>query len=103
MAKAVSMSIGIEGAEIWLEYNPNNRRILSANWTIPSGVVVRARVWDKSLPIDEQLLLDRTEGQGDGAINIPGNYRLVEVTEDSETFLDLPPYLAVSFHMSTFG
>jgi hypothetical protein len=103
MSKAISFSIGIDDAEIWIEYNPNNNNIQQVQWDIPAGIVVRARVWDLTRPESEQLVLDRTEGQGSGAINIPGNYRMVEVTEDGQTFMDLPPNIQYTFNMQTIG
>lgn len=99
MAKAVEMTIGVPGVSLWIEYNEHNRRILNAQWTIPEpGIVIRARVWD-----DGVLVLDRTEGQGSGIQNIPGNYRMVEETDDQGSYWVLPPNITWSFQMQTIG
>ena len=98
MAKLEFMSSEVPGFAIWIEYNANNRRIQRVEWTIPAGVEVRARVWDSG-----QLVIDRTEGQGSGSINIAGNYRMVEVSEGGQTYLDLTPSITYTFNMQTIG
>lgn len=99
MAKAVEMNIGIPGVSLWIEYNPNNLRILNVQWTIPQpGIAIRARVWDSGV-----LVLDRTEGQGSGSENIPGNLRMVEVTDTAGTYLDLPANITYKFNMQLFA
>ena len=103
MAKLAVMGIGIPGAEISIEYNTSNQRIQQVQWAIPAGVVVRARVYNTNLPLAEQLVIDMTEGQGSGAMNIPGNHRVVQETYNGETDWYLPPYIVVHFQMQTIG
>ena len=95
MAKAVSFTTGIDGFELWIEYNAGNLRIQSVNWTVPDGVQVNAKVWDGGL-----LVIDRTEGPGNDSENVPGNYQMVEVTENGDTFLDLPSNITFRFGMN---
>ena len=99
--KAVSMTIGVPGVEVMIWYNDVNLKIGAVEWNIPvPGIAVRARVWDTNISATEPVL-DRTEGQGTGAENVPGNYRMVEVTEGPDTFLDLPPNILYSFQLRT--
>lgn len=99
MAKLGTMTIGFPGVELWIEYSSVNNRILRVEWTIPEpGVVIRARVWDSGT-----LVIDRTEGQGSGSMNIPGNYRVVEELIDGVTELVLPSNITYSFQMQTIG
>ena len=99
MAKAIEMTIGIPDVSLWIEYQESNNRILNVQWTIPQpGIAIRARVWDSGV-----LVIDRTEGQGSGSMNIPGNYRMVEVTDSSGTYMDLPPNITYGFNMQLFA
>ena len=104
MTRAVSFGLStVPGTEVWIEYNPANLRIQRIEWIIPPGVVLRALVIDTSLPPGEQILLDRTEGQGNGTINIPGQYRMVMVTDDPPDYLDLPSNILYSIWLTTIG
>lgn len=103
MTKAISMSIGGSGAEIWIEYNPVNNRIQRVEWTIPAGYAARFRVWDTRQPVDDQLIYDQTEGQGEGGRNIPGTHRMVEITDSIGTYMDVPPYFIYQVNMRTVG
>ena len=100
MAKAVSLTTGEPGLEVWLEYSAGNRRIQSVQWTIPAtGIVVRARVWR-----DGNLVFDRTvAGPASGAETVPGNIQLVEVTDAAGTYLDLPPNISYQFNVESVG
>jgi hypothetical protein len=100
MAKAVAMSIGIPGTEISINYNTSNLRITSVDWSIPqSGIVARARIWD-----DGNLVYDRTvAGPATGSENVPGQYRVRQVTEDGQTFFDLPASLTYTINVETIG
>lgn len=99
MAQLGTMTISVPGCELWIEYQQSNRRVQRVEWTIPpQGVVVRARVWDNGV-----LVVDRTEGQGSGSENIPGNYQLVEEVIDGVTELVLPSNITYSFQMQTIG
>jgi hypothetical protein len=85
MAKAIELTCSIPGVSVWIEYHAGNLRIQRAQWTVSdAGAFVRAEVWD-----DGTKVIDRTESLG-GSMNIPGNYRLVQVTEGGDTFLYLP-------------
>lgn len=92
MANVVSIEMGTGDplVRVWIEYNNVNNRIVGVFWEIPTpGMVCRVIIWDDLVdPINPAI--DRTEGQGVGSESIPGNYRMVEVTEGNETFLDLP-------------
>jgi hypothetical protein len=103
MPKAVAMSLSLPGApgvEVSINYNDSNRRVTSADWTIAQGgVVARIRVWNSGA-----LLYDRTvAGPATGSQTVPGNVRLVEVTEGGETFLDLPPEITYQINLETIG
>jgi hypothetical protein len=99
MAKIYTMGIGVPGVELWLEYNASNLRILRVEWTIPEpGIAIRAQIWDNDV-----LVFDRTEGQGSGSENVPGSYRLEEITEDDNTYLVLPSNIRYRFNMQTIG
>lgn len=102
--KAVSMTIGISDVEILIWYNDTNNRIGALEWNIPEpGVVIRARIWDSNISTTDPVI-DRTEGQGTGAENIPGNYRMVEITDPfGETYLDLPPNISNHFNIESIG
>lgn len=106
MAKVASMTIGVPGVEVWIEYNPSNLRIQSVQWEIPvSGVVVRARVWDTDVSTIDPVY-DRTEGgPSSGAQTIPGNNRLVEVSglPGEGSYLDLPSNIIYKFNIETIG
>lgn len=102
-AKAASMTIGIPGAEITIWYNDDNNRIGNVEWTVmPPGVVCRVRVWDTNVS-EVDPVIDRTEGQGTGAESIPGNYRMVEITDEFGTYLSLPPNIRYKFNMESVG
>lgn len=103
MAKAVAFSLslpGISGVEISINYNTANLRITTVDWNLPqSGVVARAKIWNNGT-----LVYDRTfAGPASGTENVPGNFRMVEVTEDNQTFLDLPPEITYQVTMETIG
>jgi len=96
------MTIGVPGVEVMIWYNDVNLRIGAVEWVIPEpGVVCRAQIWDSNVSETEPVI-DRTEGQGNGAINIPGNYRMVIVDDpDVGPGLSLPPNITYSFRIRT--
>jgi hypothetical protein len=99
--KAVSMTIGIPGVEIIVWYNDANNRIGNIEWSIvPSGVACRIRIWDTNISSTDPVI-DRTEGQGSGAETIPGNYQMVEETDEIGTHLMLPPNIEWTFNIRT--
>lgn len=100
MPRVASLTTGLPGFEVWIEYAAGNRRIQSVQWSIPrTGVVVRARIWRNG-----QLVFDRTiAGPANGAETVPGNIQLVEVTDAAGTYLDLPPDITYQFNVETLG
>jgi len=92
--------MGVPGVEISVNYNAVNLRVTTVDWAIPqSGIVARVRIWDAGA-----LVYDRTiAGPVTGAENVPGNYRVVEVTEGGETFYDLPANITWSINIQTIG
>ena len=101
MAKAFSITTGVPGLEVWINYNAANRRIQTVEWTIPrSGIVVRARIWNAGA-----LVYDRTVGgPASGAENVPGNHQMVQVDDGAGgTYLDLPAYLTYAFNVESVG
>ena len=101
MAKSISMTMGIPGVELWVNYLDSNLRITTVEWTLPqTGIVARMRLWNAGV-----LFYDRTvAGPASGAETVPGNHRMVEVTEDPwGTHLVLPSYITYSFTIQTIG
>ena len=100
--KAVSMSIGIPGVEVMIWYNDVNRRIGAVEWNItPPGIVCRARVWDSNISAVDPVI-DRTEGQGSGAENVPGNYRMVELEDPiGGPYVTFPDNISYNFLLRT--
>ena len=50
------------------------------------------------------LVVDRTiGGPATGAESIPGQVRMVQVIEDGETFLDLPPNITYALNIESIG
>ncbi len=100
MAKALSMTMSIPGVEIWINYNAANRRIQTVEWTIPqSGVVARVRLFNVGA-----LFYDRSlAGPASDTENVPGNWQMREVTEDGQTFLDLPAEITYQINIQTLG
>lgn len=100
--KSVSMTTGIPGIEIAIWYNDVNLRIGSVTWQIdPPGFAARLRVWDSNIS-DVTPVIDRTEGQGSGAENVPGNYQMVEVVDpELGTYFDFPPNISYTFQVRT--
>lgn len=97
--KAVSMGVGVPGVEIAIWYNEVNDKIGAVTWEIAEpGIACRVRIWDTNVS-EVTPVIDRTEGQGSGAESILGNYRMVEVTEGGETFMDLPPNIVYKFEI----
>jgi hypothetical protein len=99
VTKAVSCTIGVDGCEVWIEYHAGNKRIQSVFWEIPANVLLWARVWDYNQAPGQELIFDQTDIQGSGSMNIPGNYRMIEVTENGVTYDDLPPHIQYVFNM----
>lgn len=97
MAKAATMTIGVDGVEIAIEYNAVNNRVTQVSWTLPNGYAGRARVWNSG-----NLVLDRTL-TGSGAESVPGNLRMVEVTEGGQTYLDLPANITWQLNIESIG
>ena len=97
--KAVSVQTGITGVEVMIWYNDANNRVGAVEWNIPqAGNVVRIRIWNSNVSPDDPVV-DRTEGQGSGAQNVPGNHTMV--LEDGD--LVLPPYLSWIFNIESVG
>ena len=100
-AKAVSMTMGIQGAEIIIWYNDVNNRIGAVEWNISQpGIACRVMIWDTNISSIDPII-DRTEGQGSGAETIPGNYQLVEINDEWGTHLGLPPNIHHIFMFRT--
>ena len=86
--KAASMTIGVPGVEIMIWYNDVNLRIGSVEWTIPEpGIAARIKIWDSNISLTEPVV-DRTEGQGTDAENVPGNYQMELVQDEHEPDLE---------------
>lgn len=100
MAKVLSMQMHIPGVEIWINYNTSNLRITTVEWTLPqSGVVARVKIWNSG-----NLVLDRTiAGPASGTESVPGNLRVRQVTEDEQTFYDLPANITYQINIETIG
>ena len=99
MARNFIMSVdwvGIPGnIEVWIEYHAANLRILEVRWDNQCGRDVRALIWNNDV-----LFYDFTHGQGTGSESVPGNHRLVEVTEpEVGTHLQLPDGITYRFEM----
>ena len=100
MAKALSMKMNIPGVEIWINYNAANRRIQTVAWTLPqSGVVARVQLWNVGT-----LFYDRSlAGPASGTENVPGSWQMRQVTEDGQTFWDLPAEITWRINIETIG
>jgi len=101
MAKAISMTMGIPGVEVWVNYNAGNKRITTVEWTIPqSGVVARVRLWNNGT-----LFYDRSiGGPASGTENVPGNHTAVLVDDGIyPPFYALPAYITWAINMETIG
>lgn len=99
MAKVALMDWGVAGAEIAVEYNEATRRLTQISWAIPAGFAIRARVW-----VNGEVKIDRTVGgPSTGIQSIPGVIRVVEVTDDFGTYLDLPEGIEYTFNVESIG
>lgn len=100
MANVVQMTVGTEaGLSVQIEYNEGNRRITQVSWEVLGGYAVRARIWQNG-----SLVVDRTVGgPASGAESVQGNHRVVEVTDEHGTFIDLPPALTYQFNIESVG
>lgn len=99
--KVTSMTISVPGVEVCIWYNDVNLRITEVEWMIPEpGIVAWVRVWDSNVSPTIPVI-DRTVGQGNGAENIPGNYRVVEVTDEFGTSYELPENITYSINIRT--
>lgn len=79
MARAFVVSARFEarpaGVEVWIEYQANNRRIQTLNWSVPAGVTICGRVWDGgNLVINECVT-----GPAEGGVNVPGNRQMENI------------------------
>lgn len=100
MAKAFSMTIQIEGAELWINYLESNLRITSVEWTLPAGVVARCRIWNIDIDPVNPIYDESHGGPSSGSENVPGQHRMVW---NDEGFYELPAYLLYSIQMQTIG
>lgn len=102
MAKVVSMTMNIPGVEIWVNYNANNLRITTVEWTLPqSGVSARVRLWNNGT-----LFYDRTVGgPASGTENIPGNHAVVAIPVGQLGYpgYTLPSYITWNINIETIG
>jgi len=99
--KAASMTIGVPGVELMIWYNDVNLRIGNVEWVVtPPGIAARVRIWDTNIS-ETVPVIDRTEGQGSGAENVPGNYRMVEVVDENGAQIILPPNIRYTFTIRT--
>lgn len=73
------------GGLIIVNYNANNRRLTTVDWSFPAGVEGRALILDQNG--GQLFLLDMS---GNGSQNIAGNRRVVQVTDEHGTFWDFP-------------
>lgn len=94
MAKAVSMSVGIEGAEIFIDYLDSNKRISKVNWLLPSNLSCTVRIW-----VNESLVYEHTEiGPSSGSENVPGSFNMVYIEPIDDTpYWDIPPEIVYEF------
>jgi len=88
---------GVPGDEIKLIYNDNNLRILRYQIILSAGYRLSLSVWD----IDDPLANTNDPSTAfinefwDGPLDnfnrgVPGNIRMVEVTDEFGTYLDVP-------------
>lgn len=70
-----------------INYNASNLRVTTIDWNVSADARVIVTIYNNGTPVYTK---DVT-GPDVGSENVPGNYRLQEVTEDGRTFLDLPP------------
>ncbi len=105
MAKLIEVTIDSAPlSSLWVEWNESNQRIQRLEWDIVEpGIAIRGRIWDSNQLPGEELVIDRTEGQGSGSINIPGNLRAVEVTDEDGTFWDLPSNITYRLELKRFS
>ena len=97
MAKADVMTIGVDGVEIAIEYNPANQRLTQIPWILLAGYAARCRIWNSG-----SLVVDRSVGgPSTGAESIPGNLRMVWV--DPPGYWDLPTSLTWMLNIQTIG
>lgn len=75
----------------WIEYNPGNMRLTNANWVLVSGYQMHAMIWE-----DDILIVDYTDAQS-GSVNLPGNRRAVEITDDGDPYDSVP--LNIAWHL----
>lgn len=99
--KAVSMTAGHPGVEVVIWYNDVNDRIGNVEWTITSSVAVTTTIWDTNVSSTVPVI-NRTETTS-GSETVPGNYRMEEVTENGDTYMDLPSNILYQFNVQGSG
>lgn len=83
----------LAGVTIALQYHAGNLRIQRVNWDNATTGTIKAIIFQNGTPIYTQI----EPGPGSGSENVPGIHVLVEVDEDGETFLRMPPGITYTF------
>jgi hypothetical protein len=84
----ISFPEGPRIATIDVRYNDANNQVNRWHWNVPAGVSVRIELFDKDTGAP---LFDETKvGPDAGDESVPGNDRMIEVTDEHGTYLDLP-------------
>jgi len=93
---AFQMTTGIPGFLAEIIYNDVNLAIQRAQWTVPAGLWITVLIWDTNIdPVDPVYVT--VQGEGSDSQIIPGNYKLVEVTEGGWTRLAFPANISYRF------
>ena len=92
------MGLGVPGASAIIWYNDANNRVGNIELNVPAGWEASARIWRSG-----GLIYTRAYLPGTYSETVPGNLRMVLVTEDGVSFFDLPPDITWSVNFASIG
>ena len=100
MAKVFSMTVGIPGIEVWINYNAVNLRITTVEWTLPSNSIAWVQLWNNGTQFYNRTI----GGPASGTENVPGNHQVVLVDDGYLTpYYALPSYITWTINIETTG
>ena len=97
--KAFEMGLGIPGASAIIWYNDVNLRIGNAELTLPDNCEATIRIWKNG----ELVYFRAYIGPGTFSESVPGNERMVLVTDPAGDYYDLPSDITWSVNFAVFG
>ena len=97
--EAFVMSLGVPGASAAIWYNDVNLRVGNAVLTLPENCEATIRIWKAAVLVYYRAYI----GPGTFSETVPGNERMVLISDPAGNYYDLPADITWSCNFSIFG